>query len=235
MLDKVDLRKYLIYATGEVFLVVIGILIALQINNWNEERKARNLEHYILSEMLINLKNDLQAFETYIKGNLARQQSQIIISNFLEGEISYHDSLEYHFANIMGGTFSSATQSAYENLKSSGLNLIRNDTIRQEISNLYENRYSFVRDLEIEYDRRFQSHHLYQVVLEEINTIKMWERAKPRDIKSLLNHHKFKETLRVSIFNRGLMINTYKGMKSRIERLIENIENELSKKNQSPG
>lgn len=174
MLDKGDLWKYLIYAAGEVFLLVIGILIALQINNWNEERKARNLEQYILSEMLINHKNDLQAFEAYIKGNLARQQSQIIISN------------------------------------------------------LYENEYSFVKDLEIEYDRRFQSNHLYEVVLEEINTIKMWERAQPRDIKSLLNHHKFKESLRVSIFNRGLMINTYKGMKSRIERLMENIENELS-------
>lgn len=46
---------YLKYAVGEVILVVVGILIALQVNNWNENRKQRAKElHY-----LANLKNDL--------------------------------------------------------------------------------------------------------------------------------------------------------------------------------
>ncbi len=36
--------KYLKYAIGEIILVVIGILIALQVNNWNEQRKENNLE-----------------------------------------------------------------------------------------------------------------------------------------------------------------------------------------------
>ncbi|MBK7873993.1 MAG: hypothetical protein IPJ74_26755 [Saprospiraceae bacterium] len=41
LLDSGSLRKYLVYAVGEIILVVIGILIALQINNWNEGRKDR--------------------------------------------------------------------------------------------------------------------------------------------------------------------------------------------------
>ena len=49
-------RRYLLYAIGEVLLVMIGILLALQVNNWNEERKARNLEH----QALINLKEEFQ-------------------------------------------------------------------------------------------------------------------------------------------------------------------------------
>ncbi len=36
--------KYLLYAFGEILLVVIGILIALQVNNWNEGRKQRQVE-----------------------------------------------------------------------------------------------------------------------------------------------------------------------------------------------
>src|SRR5210317_465306 len=44
-------RKYLFYAIGEIALVVIGILIALQINNWNEWRKDRDKEHSILKEL----------------------------------------------------------------------------------------------------------------------------------------------------------------------------------------
>ncbi|MGB5269500.1 MAG: DUF6090 family protein, partial [Eudoraea sp.] len=53
--------KYLIYAFGEIILVVIGILIALQINNWNEERKDRRLEKEYIArlkgEMLKNLES----------------------------------------------------------------------------------------------------------------------------------------------------------------------------------
>jgi len=38
LIEEDDIRKYLFYAIGEILLVVIGILIALQVNNWNEER-----------------------------------------------------------------------------------------------------------------------------------------------------------------------------------------------------
>ena len=42
LLQENKISKYLLYALGEILLVVIGILIAMQINNWKEERKARN-------------------------------------------------------------------------------------------------------------------------------------------------------------------------------------------------
>ena len=48
--------KYFKYAIGEIILVVIGILIALQINNWNEERKNRNREQSILKNLQIDFK-----------------------------------------------------------------------------------------------------------------------------------------------------------------------------------
>ena len=49
--------KYLRYAIGEIVLVVIGILIALQINNWNEHNNLSKKE----VALLINIKNDLEA------------------------------------------------------------------------------------------------------------------------------------------------------------------------------
>ena len=42
MLVQDSFRKYLVYAFGEVFLVMIGIILALQVNNWNEHRKMNN-------------------------------------------------------------------------------------------------------------------------------------------------------------------------------------------------
>ena len=41
--------RYLKYSIGEIVLVVIGILIALQINNWNEKRKEQKKQHFILN------------------------------------------------------------------------------------------------------------------------------------------------------------------------------------------
>ncbi|WP_194977145.1 DUF6090 family protein [Aquiflexum lacus] len=52
LLAEGNLKRYLIYAIGEILLVVIGILIALQINNWNEWRKDRIKEENILHDLV---------------------------------------------------------------------------------------------------------------------------------------------------------------------------------------
>ncbi|ALJ06110.1 hypothetical protein APS56_13660 [Pseudalgibacter alginicilyticus] len=57
-LTKNKISKYLIYAIGEIVLVVIGILIALQISTWNIEYKRDTQEYKILIEMHKNLKTD---------------------------------------------------------------------------------------------------------------------------------------------------------------------------------
>ncbi len=61
LLHKRKTSKYLKYAIGEILLVVIGILIALQINNWNENRKKEKQLDTIYSTIEQNLKTDLKA------------------------------------------------------------------------------------------------------------------------------------------------------------------------------
>lgn len=53
-------RKYLLYAIGEILLVVLGILIALQINNWNNERINRKTEKEVLQRIVQDLRKDLE-------------------------------------------------------------------------------------------------------------------------------------------------------------------------------
>lgn len=57
-MDVGSLRKYLVYAVGEILLVMIGILLALQVNNWNNERVNRELEKYYLGRILQDLTAD---------------------------------------------------------------------------------------------------------------------------------------------------------------------------------
>ena len=54
LLEKGKLQQYVLYALGEILLVVIGILIALQVNNWNQQQSLKNIEQ----EYLKNLKNE---------------------------------------------------------------------------------------------------------------------------------------------------------------------------------
>ena len=58
--------KYLLYAIGEIILVVIGILIALQINNWNEHKKNAQQEQLILTQLLAEYESNLQQIESKI-------------------------------------------------------------------------------------------------------------------------------------------------------------------------
>ncbi len=59
LLTEKKFSKYLLYAIGEIILVVIGILIALQINNWNEQRKIKNAEIEILQNLETELISNL--------------------------------------------------------------------------------------------------------------------------------------------------------------------------------
>lgn len=59
LLDNGDLKKYLLYAIGEIILVVVGILIALQINNWNQKRANKKLEVQYYQSMKSQLNEDI--------------------------------------------------------------------------------------------------------------------------------------------------------------------------------
>ncbi|MFH4968053.1 DUF6090 family protein [Gaetbulibacter sp. M240] len=67
LIEKNKTGKYLKYAIGEIFLVVIGILIALSINNWNEQRKAQQSEIELLNRILIDLQIDENRINDHIQ------------------------------------------------------------------------------------------------------------------------------------------------------------------------
>ncbi len=67
MIKEDRVSKYLLYALGEIFLVVIGILIALQINNWNDLRKKSALSHNYIVSLKKDLSADLVYFNTQIE------------------------------------------------------------------------------------------------------------------------------------------------------------------------
>ena len=133
--------KYFKYAVGEIVLVVIGILIALQINNWNEERNTSRSEQVFLTQILKSLQSDLGRTNLIYKNRALKKQEAInSFLNNLNKDILPHDSILWPSFWDMTLTLSFIyDKGAYESLKSKGLEIIKNDTLRQKIVRTYEN------------------------------------------------------------------------------------------------
>lgn len=125
--------KYLKYAIGEIILVVIGILIALSINNWNGQRKNNASENDILIGLENEFKFNLNAINYTLNRNKAvvngcLEVTEIIRSNTLKNDSKKLDSLLY-----LIGSFSSfdAVRGVTDELLNSGkLHLIKNDSLK---------------------------------------------------------------------------------------------------------
>ncbi len=140
--------KYLKYAVGEIILVVIGILIALQINNWNEQRKINELEVKALKEIVSDLQDDLVSLENDIALNLRGLKSAAIIRDALDSNQTYRDTLAFHFAQQDFNTTYTLKTSGYDNLRNLGFQIISNDSVRKSITDLYASEYSFLKERE---------------------------------------------------------------------------------------
>lgn len=151
MLTENKFGKYLTYAIGEIILVVVGILIALQINNWNEQSKESKLE----LEILIGLSNDLANNNVKIASMISRDSliisgNQHLLTLLKDNDSQYNDSLEFNFGNINRYDVFFPHSMAYESLKSKGFHTIKNDSLRTNIIELYDETYyinSHIREL----------------------------------------------------------------------------------------
>lgn len=141
LLTENKFSRYLIYALGEIILVVLGILIALQINNWNEERKdqLRLNNHY--EELISELKNDRNRLGQIIENVREINNQTLEISEFINSSQSKIDTTKIvaDLLNIEGYGFFSVSTSAYTNLLSSGdIQLIKNTKLKNSLS-IYQN------------------------------------------------------------------------------------------------
>jgi hypothetical protein len=134
--------KYFKYAIGEIILVVIGILIALQINNWNEDRKSVIQEALYLKRLLVEISEDITTFNAEIIRITKGVETIKTFSDALKKSGSY-DSLLVQTANAYFQTgsiypnFSSST-STFDDLSSTGnLKVIRNINLRDSLVKLY--------------------------------------------------------------------------------------------------
>ena len=156
-LQEGQVRKYFLYAIGEIFLVVIGILIALSINNWNNEQELRKSEKLIYSNILKKIqedKNDIEGNINYNDEHMAQFQNAIEIIE--ENNRDSIDVLKMSMINLFNYSDFNGNENIYQNLVNSGeLKLLKNDEIIEGLQELEE---------QYIYANRMESNH-WQVIM----------------------------------------------------------------------
>lgn len=137
MADENKPIKYARYAIGEIFLVVIGILIALQINHWNDVRKDLEYEQEILYLINQNLKNDSIALSNELfKAKEANELTNRLIQQVATG--NYSDSLNTWMGKIISFERFKSQSSAFEVLKSKGIGTISDNELQLALISYYD-------------------------------------------------------------------------------------------------
>jgi len=221
-MEKNKTGKYLKYAIGEIILVVIGILIALSINNWNEERKNKLKEDVYLEGIKIDLENDLRYINFLLPFNKPRVQNYSRLDSLVQ--IQSNEIFEIEFSEIYElsnqiGTLYTRVGSYSSLISENSVGLISNKELLQNIKTIYEIHYVRVSLLGQE--------------LDDISTKIRWERR--LDFRQKLAGYNFTDFDALFADLGELDRNVHKfnnrlnDLSERINKCIEQIELELDK------
>lgn len=149
MLAENKISRYLLYAIGEIILVVIGILIALQINNWNQDRLDRNEERSYYRNIKRQLVEDQKGIEGSVEYNNGFLKQYAYASGIIaQNDRSAVDSLARITMNLRRSSDFHRQSNIYQALVNSGeIKLLRNQQIIEGLQRLEET-YIYMNKLE---------------------------------------------------------------------------------------
>lgn len=152
------------YFILEIFSIFLGVTIAFLANHWNEVRKDRITEQKILAELKVELITDLSDVQNNINGHKMGLKAVNLFQRYCSGREVNRDSLGLFYERLHRDYLSITNTTAYETLKSKGLEIITNEELRNDIVRLYDFEYEILEKLEEQY-RPAQFHQNYFTIL----------------------------------------------------------------------
>jgi hypothetical protein len=249
MIKENRVSKYVLYAIGEIILVVIGILIALQINNWNEDKKARKQEIKYLKNLQIDIQTELKNNDTIIAFRANKAKAGVRMLNYKKLESS-QDIFEFEgtIQTIFWWTTFIPTNNTYKELISSGnLNDIKSDSIKNYLLEL-DKKYIAIDNAEHHMRSEFDKY-LYDVSIyngDMLNVMDLQLSAEHSKIvlkhpdqisindiipqyERLLKNKTFINGVKLSIMNNIFIKNSHIELISHLQKLNQLIQDDLNK------
>ncbi|UZR99726.1 hypothetical protein [Chondrinema litorale] len=217
-MNKKKIIKSVVYFLGEITIVTIGIFIAFQLNNYNEDKKTKNNEISSLKRLLSDLETE-KTFLVKTKRNFIRKRAKLNAIVF-DGNRTHLDSLYFYIAH---GYMHYDFNTEYSTLKFSGsLNLISNDSLRYNLVKYYERGYAYSKEISKNHLNYMKDHLVITLDEIPIDTTYLY---KPAVIEEKLKDDAFIETVTTQMmwYRENL-----KALKvDQVENLIEIVTNEL--------
>ena len=237
MLTENKSGKYIKYAIGEILLVVIGIIIALQLNNWNENRKIQKNEITILEQLNADLKkNQEELFEIKSLLKQSAENSKKFLL-FLSSKKNHTDSISEWLKDIGRNPIFNNANTAYKNLENSPNKIISNDSLRLRITMIYEKDFRNIdvreNGYKTQYFPDFKRHQRENFIMttgvsEEDNEL-IFNYNTPRNVENLKENDGFKNSL-VDLYNfTKLRIKLLTLTENRLQVLIKDIDREIER------
>ncbi|MCX2980867.1 hypothetical protein EYC98_08290 [Halieaceae bacterium IMCC14734] len=179
-----NMRKYLLYGVGEILLIIIGIMIALQIDNWNTERQQETMLESYLHVIAGNMRDDAGEIDELRKNRTARVLDATRVDNII-GRIDYsYNVAEIYFFNRVAAA---AGKNLYFNADTSGYEALNNSGIRgrlqgrdvERLLSKYYDQVSHIENLEKRFNELVNSLNR-DFLLSYPDTVAQWEFRSPR-------------------------------------------------------
>jgi len=244
MIKENRVSKYMLYAIGEITLVVIGILIALQINNTNEANKARVKELHYLKNIKTDLLLNIDNINSFIETRETKINSANIVLEYYEGKpLSNLNDFNKNILNVyIWHKFYQINNTFLELTNSGNLATISNDSIKNGLLNidaLYkelkgeEEHYRFDTEVLL-YEPSFNVldlNPLTKKFMYDVSNGQAGENTEiPREnFEILLKDTKHKNGFVMAVYEFTVMNSQLTNMKIMSEKLIQLIDNELKK------
>jgi len=241
LLTENKFSKYLIYAIGEIILVVIGILIALQINNWNEEQKIEKEEISILNNLLENLYSAKEQSKSEIlKENQLKESLLISLGkNSNKNKFSINSISDSLFYDILWNSNPRVpVLNSYSDIKNTGkIGIIKNRSIRENFTNLeltLTGLNTMVKDR-----LTVQQMRIDDILVNDINFVRLLKAMEPsinidnelqNNYNLILNNQKTRNLLALKLSLTYSTINNRQELGDEIDNLIQLLEVELKRK-----
>lgn len=157
---KIEWKKY----AWEFLSIFVAVTTAFALNNWSDNRRDARAESKILLEIKNGLSKDIGDLKLNMHGHEAGIESCKFFRQMVNGEIVSQDSLMMKYVRLTRDFTSLQNRSGYETLKSRGLELMKNDSLRSELIALYEHDYYTLRKLEEGYEEtQFQKNYFKDI------------------------------------------------------------------------
>jgi hypothetical protein len=230
LFNQVSTGKYLKYALGEILLVMIGILLALQVNNWNTRRIDKQVEKKVLLGLKESLQSDL---ENTIESNLKSSKTLMeLVDSFLdEAKNKKRGPKAIRFDLLARDRYFDANTIFLEILQSKGVDIITNETLKLSIINIYILEYKQI-------TRAFENEHvnlidIYRPTLRRWFDISKGEEVAEGgylaiDYEGMMMDRDFINVMTISYTINKRLTQELENLRIKVEETITAIDNELA-------